>query len=202
MTPERWRAVDAVLQGALERPPAARGAFLAEACADDPALRAEVESLLGAGADPGFLASTPGGAAPGPAPIGRLLPAVAERYAVERELGRGGMATVYLARDLRHRRPVAVKVLRPDLAARVGAARFLREIELVANLAHPHVLPLFDSGEADGCSTTSCPTCPGGRCATASGAAGRSRWATRCASRARWPRRSPTRTGGAWCTAT
>ncbi len=80
----------------------------------------------------------------------RLTKALADRYAIQRELGRGGMATVYLARDLKHDRDVAVKVLRPDLAASLGAERFLREIKVAAQLHHPHVLPLYDSGEADG----------------------------------------------------
>ena len=71
-------------------------------------------------------------------------------YAIERELGRGGMATVYLAHDLKHRRPVAIKVLAPELAAALGRERFLREIETAARLTHPHILPLHDSGEADG----------------------------------------------------
>src|SRR6185295_19326419 len=72
------------------------------------------------------------------------------RYAIERELGRGGMATVFLARDLRHDRPVALKVLHPELAATLGPDRFLREIRLAARLQHPHVLSVFDSGEAGG----------------------------------------------------
>jgi len=76
--------------------------------------------------------------------------ALAGRYTIERELGRGGMATVYLARDLKHDRPVALKVLRPELAAVLGAERFLREIRLTAQLQHPHILTLIDSGEADG----------------------------------------------------
>ncbi len=75
---------------------------------------------------------------------------LAGRYALERELGRGGMATVYLARDVKHHRSVAVKVLRPELAASLGAERFLREIEIAARLTHPHILPLHDSGNADG----------------------------------------------------
>src|SRR6476659_3110451 len=79
-----------------------------------------------------------------------LALALADRYRLERELGHGGMATVYLAHDLRHRRQVAVKVLRPELAAVVGAERFLREIETTANLRHPHILPLYDSGDASG----------------------------------------------------
>jgi eukaryotic-like serine/threonine-protein kinase len=79
----------------------------------------------------------------------RLRTAFADRYQLEREVGAGGMATVYLAQDLRHGRKVAVKVLRPELAAVIGAERFLAEIKLTANLQHPHILPLFDSGEAD-----------------------------------------------------
>ncbi len=80
----------------------------------------------------------------------RLKSALADRYEIEREIGQGGMATVYLAEDLKHHRKVAVKVLRPDLAAALGPERFLREIEIAANLTHPHILPLHDSGEADG----------------------------------------------------
>src|SRR5712691_9101040 len=80
----------------------------------------------------------------------QLQAALADRYALERELGRGGMATVYLARDLRHGRPVAIKVLRPEIAATLGPERFLREIDTAARLTHPHILPLHDSGEAAG----------------------------------------------------
>jgi hypothetical protein len=79
----------------------------------------------------------------------RLIAALADRYRVERELGAGGMATVYLAQDLKHDRQVAIKVLRPELAAVIGAERFLSEIKTTANLQHPHILPLFDSGAAD-----------------------------------------------------
>ena len=82
--------------------------------------------------------------------IPRLNASLEGRYRIERELGQGGMATVFLATDLRHHRNVAVKVLKPELAAVVGADRFLAEIETTANLQHPHILPLFDSGEADG----------------------------------------------------
>jgi sugar lactone lactonase YvrE len=80
----------------------------------------------------------------------RLRASLADRYRIERELGSGGMATVYLAEDLKHDRKVALKVLRPELAAVLGAERFLSEIKTTANLQHPHILPLFDSGEADG----------------------------------------------------
>ena len=97
-------------------------------------------------------------AAPTPTPylwpmsdlIDRLRGALADRYSVEKEIGAGGMATVYLADDVRHHRQVAVKVLRSELAATLGPDRFLREIEIAARLQHPHVLPLYDSGEAQG----------------------------------------------------
>src|SRR5215213_9910739 len=79
-----------------------------------------------------------------------LSAALAGRYEIDREIGRGGMATVYLARDLRHNRKVAVKVLNPELGAVLGVERFLAEIEVTANLQHPNLLPLFDSGEANG----------------------------------------------------
>ena len=82
--------------------------------------------------------------------LARLTTALADRYAIERELGAGGMATVYLARDLKHDRDVALKVLRPELAAALGAERFLQEIRISAKLDHPHILTLIDSGESDG----------------------------------------------------
>ena len=75
---------------------------------------------------------------------------LADRYVIEREIGRGGMATVYLAEDRKHRRHVAVKILHPHLAANLGSERFHREVEIAARLSHPHILPLHDSGEADG----------------------------------------------------
>src|SRR5947208_10412808 len=82
--------------------------------------------------------------------LARLKAALADRYAIDRALGHGGTATVYLAQDLKHGRAVAIKVLRPELAAALGAERFLREIEIAARLTHPHILPLHDSGEAAG----------------------------------------------------
>jgi serine/threonine-protein kinase len=80
----------------------------------------------------------------------RLSSALSDRYRIERELGAGGMATVYLAQDLKHDRKVALKVLKPELAAVLGADRFVVEIKTTASLQHPHILPLFDSGTADG----------------------------------------------------
>ncbi len=85
-----------------------------------------------------------------PETFDRLKAALADRYAIERELGAGGMATVYLAEDLKHHRKVAVKVLRPELSAVIGAERFLREIRIAAKLNHPHILQLYDSGHAEG----------------------------------------------------
>ncbi len=82
--------------------------------------------------------------------INRIKRALEDHYALDREIGRGGMATVYLARDLKHDRKVAIKVLRPELAAHLGTERFLREVQLTANLQHPHIVAVYDSGEADG----------------------------------------------------
>ena len=85
------------------------------------------------------------------APIDPVLAdGLRNRYVLERELGRGGMATVYLAQDLHHHRPVALKVLRPELVPALGAERFLREIETAARLQHPHILTVLDSGETGG----------------------------------------------------
>jgi len=168
MTPERWRAVDAILQAALACEPDRRDAIIAAACGDDDALRAEVVSLLGAhvDADDDFL-ERPAAELLGASDVSsfhtplrdegftsaltqRLTNALGGRYAIERVIAHGGTATVYLARDLRHGRRVAIKVLREELAAAVGAERFLAEIRVTALLQHPHILPLFDSGSADG----------------------------------------------------
>jgi eukaryotic-like serine/threonine-protein kinase len=82
--------------------------------------------------------------------IEALGASLADRYRLERELGAGGMATVYLAQDLRHQRPVAIKVMRPEVSAELAADRFLLEIRTTANLQHPHIVPVFDSGAVDG----------------------------------------------------
>jgi eukaryotic-like serine/threonine-protein kinase len=155
MTPERWRAVDAILQAALACEPDRRDAVVDAACGNDRALWIEVASLLAAhtGTADGFLeqpAAEPMAAPDARRVAARLTSALGERYAIVREIAHGGMATVYLARDLRHDRPVAIKVLREELAAAVGAERFLAEIRVTASLQHPHILPLFDSGSADG----------------------------------------------------
>ncbi|HST07546.1 MAG TPA: protein kinase, partial [Gemmatimonadaceae bacterium] len=155
MTPERWRVIEAILRASLSCAPAQRDAFVAQACGDDAELRLEVESLLAAHDRTGAFLDRPAaeelvaGSAP-PSLTSRLAIALAGRYQLEREIGRGGMATVHLARDLRHHRRVAIKVLREELAAALGAERFLEEIRVTASLQHPHILPLFDSGSADG----------------------------------------------------
>jgi len=155
MTPERWRVVDAILRASLSCEPAQRDTFVAEACGDDEDLRREVASLLAVHDRVGEFLNRPAaeimaGAIAPPSLAARLATALAGRYQIEREIGRGGMATVHLARDLRHGRWVAIKVLREELAAAVGAERFLEEIRVTASLQHPHILPLFDSGSAAG----------------------------------------------------
>src|SRR5690349_3616447 len=93
-----------------------------------------------------------------PAPLqDRLSSGLAGRYAIEREVGRGGMASVWLAQDLRHGRPVAIKVLHPDLAGAVGVDRFLREIRVTAKLQHPNIIPILDSGALDTATGPSLP---------------------------------------------
>ena len=149
MTPERWRAVDTILRGALDCPPDRRADFVREACGTDETLRREVQSLLGAhaGMRSDFL-EQPAVAEIGTAPA--LVQALTGRYEIEREIAHGGMATVYRARDIRHERPVAIKVMRDEVAAVVGAERFLEEIRVTALLQHPHILPLFESGSVGG----------------------------------------------------
>jgi len=146
---DRWRILGPLLDRALELPAEEQPRWLAELRATSPALAAELTALLAgeSAADrERFLVAAP--AIPPDAGLTGLR--LGERYALERELGRGGMATVYLAEDVRHRRKVAVKVLHAELSAVLGPERFLREIELTASLQHPHILPLFDSGNVGG----------------------------------------------------
>jgi hypothetical protein len=153
LLPKRWNELLPLLDAALEREPRDRSAFLDRACAGDTALRSELEILLADCARPDRLfssvaverfaalfAETP-----------RELPEiVADRYQVGREIGAGGMATIYLARDLKHDRDVALKVLRSDLSEVIGAERFLAEIRIAARLDHPRILTLIDSGTVNG----------------------------------------------------
>ena len=93
--------------------------------------------------------------------VKKVTEALAGRYKVEKIIGEGGMATVYLAMDQKHKRRVAVKVMRPELAATLGADRFLREVEIAGQLSHPHILPMHDSGESEGLLYYVMPYVPG-----------------------------------------
>jgi serine/threonine-protein kinase len=152
-SPERWKEVRAIAESALAMPLEARDAFLSAGCRGDEQLRAEVEMLVraceSAEQSPGFLGA-PAAALAESMLESALREALADRYALDREIGRGGMARVYLAHDRRHHRRVAIKLLNPELGAVVGAERFLAEIAVTASLQHPNLLPLFDSGEAAG----------------------------------------------------
>jgi serine/threonine-protein kinase len=151
--PERWSEVKSLFARALEHPPAERWAFLDKACPEDADLRAEVESLLEADKAADHFLETGRAWLPGTGAEGlaeRLRRELADRYTIERELGHGGMATVYLAQDRRHERAVALKVLNPELAFALGPERFQREIRTAARLQHPHILGVHDSGDSAG----------------------------------------------------
>jgi len=153
LTPDRWRAIEPIIDAALELPRADRDAHVRSACDGDAALLADVERLLKA--HDGTDAQLDGPAARSFASLfeegpEKLPDVLGGRYRIGRVLGRGGMATVFLADDIRHERQVAVKVLHPTLAAALGAELFLAEIRTTARLQHSHILPLHDSGDADG----------------------------------------------------
>jgi TolB-like protein/Flp pilus assembly protein TadD len=159
MSVERWHQIKSIVVRAMETPEDKRGKVLSEACGADIELRVEVESLLAAAdateslpearaaiaAASGSLVAEREGAL-----LSLLESVISEEYEIIRPIGRGGMGTVYLARDLRHKRPVALKVLAPHLGVLLGPARFRREIETAAGLMHPHILAVHDSGEAAG----------------------------------------------------
>ena len=170
LSPERWAHVRALVEKGLTLAPDARADFLDATCQGDASLRDHVERLTAAceraTSSWGFLAR-PAGELAVPmlaaaetaiaeviaranGPPAAFCAALADRYVVGEELGHGGMATVYVAEDLRHQRRVAIKVLDPHLGAMLGAQRFLAEIRVTASLRHPNLVPLFDSGEAGG----------------------------------------------------
>ncbi len=136
------------------------------------------------------------------APAERLAIALADRYRIERELGQGGMATVYLAHDVKHDRKVAIKVLRPELAAVIGAERFVREIRTIAALQHSHILGLIDSGEVNGTAYYVMPYVAGGSLRDRITARVSSPSPRSCAFPPKWRPHSTTPTATAWCTAT
>jgi hypothetical protein len=153
LTPYEWRRLGPLIDAALDAAPDQRAEILTELSGGDAVRRAELERLIAECEREYPLLERPAGER-FTALFGDDTSAVpeflTERYRIVRELGRGGMAIVYVARDLRHERDVAVKVVRPELAAALGRARFLREIEIAAQLRHPHIVPLYDSGESDG----------------------------------------------------
>ena len=158
METARWRLVKRVFQEALDQPESGRAAYLTATCGDDQQLRSEVEALLAAHADAGaFLESPTRGDAgerageTGSAVFEELQRALAGRFSLERELGRGGMAIVYLARDVALDRPVALKLLPPRLATDPDSReRFLREARTAAGLSHPNIVPIHLVEERDG----------------------------------------------------
>ena len=149
MSITRWSEIERLFAGALEQPPDERVRWLA-AQSLDLEVRAEVEAMLAAHERvTGMLDSPP--ILPYDDDVqSRLAQALTGDYTVLRSLGRGGSATVYLAREHKHDRTVVIKVLHPEVAAAVGVQRFLREVRIAAQLSHPHILPLIDSGEVDG----------------------------------------------------
>jgi Tol biopolymer transport system component/tRNA A-37 threonylcarbamoyl transferase component Bud32 len=152
-SPHDWSELASLIDVLLDAPPEQRPALIGELSAGNAARRAELERLLMECEREPALFSRPAAER-----FARLLDdehghfpdALAPRYRPTKEIGRGGMATVYLAHDVKHAREVAVKVVHPSIASSIGADRFLREIEIAARLHHPHVVPLYDSGEADG----------------------------------------------------
>lgn len=160
----QWPRVSAIVDGALDLTAARRPAFIADACRGDERLKGQVDRLLdGCKHATAFLGEEASEYAAAvmrelaaeldfdePALAGMLAIAVGERYRIERQLGRGGMAVVYLAHDRKHGCPVAIKVMRPECAAPLASERFLDEIRITAGLVHPNILPLLDSGAVNG----------------------------------------------------
>jgi len=147
---ERWKLLEPLLDDALEVEPERRSAFLDNVCSGDAGLRAELVDLLAACDKGDTILGDP--AAVRYAPLLSVMTSeipspISGRYHLVREIGRGGMGTVYLANDAKHGRQVAVKALHAEVAQLIGRERFEREIEIAASLSHPHILPLHDSGE-------------------------------------------------------
>ena len=146
MSTPHWKKLSDLFEGALDVAPQERAAWLDSNC-DDPELRADIESMLAAHARRDGVLDRP--VLQDADVRERLERGLDGRYVIEREIGRGGMATVYLAREQKHERHVVIKVLKPEIAEVVGAHRFLAEVRITARLSHPHILTFIDSGEVD-----------------------------------------------------
>jgi serine/threonine-protein kinase len=150
--PNRWRQLAELFDHALDVAPAERSAWVTARTSHDPSLRDDLLRMLAAHDEPfGVLDKQVVPPVPqGESLLERLRPALHDRYVISRTLGRGGMATVFLARELKHDRNVVIKVLDPAAARAFGARRFHEEVRIAARLSHPHILALIDSGDADG----------------------------------------------------
>lgn len=153
LLPKAWAELSPLVDAVLDAPPERRRLLITELVGGDTVRQAELERLIAECEQQDALLNRPAAErfaellehdeAPPPDMLGG-------KYRIQRELGRGGMARVYLAHDVKHARDVAVKVIRPELAASLGRTRFLREIAIAARLRHPNIVPLYDSGDADG----------------------------------------------------
>jgi tetratricopeptide (TPR) repeat protein len=161
----RWARISALFDAAEGVPADEREAWLHAQVPDDPALRDELRLMLEAASSDGVLDRSllPLTADPPSADTiaGRLALALEGRYRLDQEIGRGGMGAIFRAHELKHQRDVILKVLRPDVAVSVGRKRFAGEVRIAAQLAHPHIVPLLDSGEADGLLYFVMPRIPG-----------------------------------------
>jgi len=147
---ERWALLEPLIDAALDLQPEERDAYFDRASGGDASLRAQLARLVAACAQDDALLDAPAGERFA-ALIEETPPRILNgRFVIEREIGRGGMAVVYLAHDRKHDREVAVKILGPDAAAAIGAGRFEREIKFAARLHHPNIVPLYDSGDDQG----------------------------------------------------
>jgi tetratricopeptide (TPR) repeat protein len=161
-TQARWRQLSELFDRALDVARPEQSAWVDARCAEDPAMATELKKMLEAFHTSGMLDSAPHPLPTATAPIAdRLQAALAGRYRLEDEIGRGGMGAVFRAHELKHQRDVILKVLRPDISYSVGRQRFEAEVQIAARLAHPHIIPLLDSGDAGGLLYFVMPRLPG-----------------------------------------
>lgn len=160
----RWARLSALFDAAEGIPAPEREAWIEAQCPDDPSLREELRRMLDAADGSGVLDRSPapfGPPAAAEAIAGRVASALEGRYVLDQEIGRGGMGAIFLAHETKHQRDVILKVLRPDVSVSVGRQRFEAEVRIAARLAHPHIVPLLDSGEAAGLLYFVMPRIPG-----------------------------------------